>query len=429
MDIHVVQQGDTISGIARQYGVSPQRLAADNGISLAGGHSLVVGQALIVLHPAEVYTARPGDTLLSIAQGHGISVMELLQNNPTLSLERGVSPGQSLVIRFEGGRSRVITLGGYAYPYIQPEVLERALPFMTSLTIFGYGFTEEGELIAIDDQALINAAYRYQAAPIFLLSSITEDGTFSTQRASLLFNSPALQSRVIDNMLETMTRKGYLGVDIDFEFIESSDAEGYLGFLRNVTQRMHEYGFTVNVDLAPKVSADQPGLLYEAHDYAAIGAIADTVFLMTYEWGYTYGPPMAVAPIDKVRQVAQYAVSEIPPEKILLGLPNYGYDWPLPYEKGVTQATSIGNQYAVDLAARHGAEIAFDERAQSPTFRYVSGAGIEHEVWFEDVRSMQAKFDLMDELGLLGGGYWNLMRPFAQNWALVSDRYGIRKIL
>lgn len=136
---------------------------------------------------------------------------------------------------------------------------------------------------------------------------------------------------------------------------------------------------------------------------------------------------MAVAPLDKVRQVVAYGVTEIPPQKILMGLPNYGYDWLLPFEKGVTRATSIGNQYAVEIAAKNRASIRFDETAQSPYFEYWDLLGRKHVVWFEDVRSMQAKFQLMDEYSLLGGGYWNLMRPFNQNWGLLATRYEIRK--
>ena len=117
--------------------------------------------------------------------------------------------------------------------------------------------------------------------------------------------------------------------------------------------------------LAPKVSADQRGLLYEGIDYRLLGENSDQVLLMTYEWGYTYGPPMAVAPINKVRQVLDYAVQEIPAEKILMGVPNYGYDWPLPFERGVTEARTIGNVEAVLLAAEYYAEIRFDETAQT----------------------------------------------------------------
>lgn len=81
-----------------------------------------------------------------------------------------------------------------------------------------------------------------------------------------------------------------------------------------------------------------------------IGAAANSVLLMTYEWGFTYSIPMAVAPVNKVRQVIEYAITEIPSAKIDMGIPNYGYDWPLPYEKGVTRARTIGNIEAVNIA-------------------------------------------------------------------------------
>lgn len=135
---------------------------------------------------------------------------------------------------------------------------------------------------------------------------------------------------------------------------------------------------------------------------------------------------MAVAPIFQVRKVLDYAVTEIPREKIRLGIPNYGYDWPLPFEKGVTKAKTIGNVEAVQIAVKQGAEILFDEQAQSPYFTYEEN-GILHEVWFEDVRSMQAKFDLIREYGLNGAGYWQIMRFFRANWMLLADQFEIIK--
>ena len=165
--------------------------------------------------------------------------------------------------------------------------------------------------------------------------------------------------------------------------------------------------------------------LYEGKDYRALGEAADHVLLMTYEWGYTYGPPMAVAPLPQVRDVVEYAVTEIPASKINLGIPNYGYDWPLPYERGVTRAQTLGNVQAVQLAIARGAAIEFDETAQSPYFNYVED-GTEHEVWFEDARSIAAKLSLIPEYGLSGAGYWNLMRPFAQNWLVLDSLFHIQ---
>ena len=165
--------------------------------------------------------------------------------------------------------------------------------------------------------------------------------------------------------------------------------------------------------------------MYEAHDYAALGAAADYVLLMTYEWGYTYGPPMAVAPLPNVRRVLDYAVTEIPPEKICLGIPNYGYDWPLPYRQGETQAQSLSNQEAVAAAVAYGAAIQYDETAQSPWFRYTAADGAIHEVWFEDARSISEKLRLIRLYGLHGAGYWNLDRPFPQGWTVLNALWDV----
>ena len=134
---------------------------------------------------------------------------------------------------------------------------------------------------------------------------------------------------------------------------------------------------------------------------------------------------MAVAPIASVRRVLEYAVTEFPPEMALLGMPNYAYDWTLPFVSGESRARLIGNQEAVALAAREGAEIRFDETAQTPWFTYTDGGGGIHEVWFEDARSVDAKFDLVEEFGLRGLGYWNFMRPFVANFSLLNLRFRI----
>ena len=427
MVIHTVEPGDTVWNIANRYGVSPSRIISDN--SIPNPSSLVIGQALVILIPELIYTVRPGDTIQSISERFGVSQITLLQLNPDLIFSPYLRTGQGIIIRLQEEKRRQMTVNGYAYPYIDHHVLRRCLPYLSTLTIFGYGFTLTGELIPIDDDPLIELAKRYQTAPVMLLSSVTEDGNFNSQRANILFRDTSLQDKVFENILAVMDAKGYIGLDIDFEFVNTDDAGDFQNFLRRAGEKLHSAGYFLHVDLAPKTSANQRGLLYEAHDYAAIGALADTVLLMTYEWGYTYGPPMAVAPLDKVRQVVEYGVSAIPSEKILLGLANYGYDWILPYEKQVTRATAIGNEYAVEIAGRYGVPIHFEEPSASPTFEYWGRIGRKHVVWFEDARSMERKFDLMEEFSLKGGGYWNLMRPFNQNWALLSARYEIQKLL
>lgn len=136
---------------------------------------------------------------------------------------------------------------------------------------------------------------------------------------------------------------------------------------------------------------------------------------------------MAVAPINKVEQVVRFAVSQIPPEKIFMGIPNYGYDWTLPYIKGQSRARSLGNVQAVEQAVQAGAPIRFDAEAQSPHYNYWRERS-EHEVWFEDARSIRAKLALAGEYQLRGVSVWNIMRYFPQLWLVLNQLYDIEKL-
>ena len=145
-------------------------------------------------------------------------------------------------------------------------------------------------------------------------------------------------------------------------------------------------------------------------------------------WFYTYGPPMAVAPLPNVRQVVEYALTEIPASKIWLGVPSTATTGRSPFCAGTYQGSVHFPQEAVARAVRYGVDIQYSEQAQAPWYRYTDGYGITHEVWFEDARSIQAKLALIPEYGLYGVGYWNLMRPFPQNWRVLNALYRIRTV-
>ena len=269
-------------------------------------------------------------------------------------------------------------------------------------------------------------ARQYGVRPLLVLTTLGEDGQFSGERAHRLFQDTTSRSALIENLAQTLAAQGFAGVDIDFEFVPPEDAAAYAAFVRDVRARLEPAGYTVLVALAPKTSGDQRGLLYEAHDYRALGAAADYALLMTYEWGYALSEPMAIAPLDKVAQVVRYAVSVIPPEKLLLGIPNYAYDWQLPYIQGQSRARTLGSVQAVEQAVQVGAPIRYDENAQSPHYNYWRDRA-EHEVWFEDARSIRAKLALAGEYQLHGVSVWNIMRWFPQLWLVLNNLYEIEK--
>jgi spore germination protein len=423
MLIHTVKQGNTLESIAKMHDVP---LFVLNALNSPPAPELVVGQTIVVRRPLRLYTVQAGEILSDIAVKTSTDIYLLMRNNPQI-VGRELYSGESLVIRYDDEKQtgRAVLINAYAYPYTDRSLIIKALPYLTMLTIFTYGFSEDGELISPDDDELIALAYSYGVKPVMLLSTLTSDGSFSNELADVLLNSEYLQDILIQKIIANMQSKGYYALDIDFEYVPQRDKEAYAAFVKRLTEQLNKAGFLSLVALAPKTSSSQSGLLYEAHDYFALGRAANLALTMTYEWGYTYGPPMAVAPINKVNEVLSYAVTEIPPQKLLMGIPLYGYDWKIPYEKGVSKATSISPQQAIVIAYENGAEILYNEASQAPYFRY---GGDTHEVWFEDAKSIQAKLALLDRYSLAGIGYWNLARDFPQNWAVLNALHNILKL-
>lgn len=422
MDIHVVRPGDTMYRLAQQYGVPMERLIQDN--QLPDPSQLVVGQTIVVQYPELTHTVRAGDSLYSIAQMHNTTAAQLLRNNPSLRGRDLIYPGQVIVVRYASKPRGALTVNAYAYPSVDRDLLRATLPYLSLLTPFTYRF-DEGDLIPLRDEALVNAALQSRVAPVLHLSNLDEDERFSGELAHELLEDEEDQRKLIENILRTADRKGYRWVDVDFELVPGEDARAYAGFLARLRQALAPSGRPLAAALAPKTSADQPGRLYEGIDYQLIARSVDFALLMTYEWGNVASPPMAVAPLPQVRRVVEYALTEFTPNQLFLGIPNYGYDWSLPYRPG-SRARSLNNVEAVRLAWDRHSAIRYDEQVQAPWFRYVDDRGGEHEVWFEDARSIKAKLDLAFDYGLYGVGYWNLDRPFPQNWAVLNAMADIR---
>ncbi|MBR6719819.1 MAG: LysM peptidoglycan-binding domain-containing protein [Clostridia bacterium] len=422
MIIHTVSRGESLYSIANTYGINYLFLAEQNGIMPP--YMITEGQSLIILTPEKEYTVREGDSLYSVSRSFGITEKELLRNNPSLIGSEYLPVGKNLVISFTDKKRGRLSVNGYAYPSISKDTLNYALAYLTYLTPFTYEATGDGSLISIDDSDLIASAESAKVKTLLSVSTLSPSGGFSSEASDAILNSISSKNALLKEISATAANLSYDGVDMDFEYIYGRNASAYANLLGELSGIFNPDKITV-VAVAPKTRADQAGVLYEGHDYRLLGYNANKVFLMTYEWGYTYGPPLAVAPINRVREVVNYALSEIPQNKIWMGVPNYGYDWTLPYVSGESRARAISNVAAINIARRYGVPIRFNETSASPYFNYTDSSGRNHEVWFEDARSILAKLDLVSEKGLSGIGIWNLMNSFPTLFTIINALYDI----
>ncbi|MEK3888903.1 glycoside hydrolase family 18 protein [Bacillus sp. FSL K6-3431] len=426
MQIHIVESTQTLGAIAARYSVTANVIAEAN--ELPNPDQLVVGQALVIPIVGSFYWVEPGDSFWSIGRKLGIPYQELARingitiNHPlTIGMRLYIPPKQKTNREFN---AYVEPLGGSVSEALESST-RKAAPYLTYLSPFGYLAKRDGSLTP---PPLNNfpAIARDNNNLLVMVIANQENGQFSTELVHVLLTNEQVRNTFLTNIINEAKRVGFGDIHFDLERILPTDREAYNQFLRIARDRLHAEGLMISTALAPKTSGTQQGEWYEGHDYQAHGDIVDYTVIMTYEWGYSGGPAMAVSPIGPVRQVLEYALTVIPANKILMGQNLYGYDWTLPFEQGTT-AKAVSPQQAIQIAANNQVAIQYDETSQAPFFHYTAEDGKNHEVWFEDARSIQAKFDLVKELKLRGVSYWKLGLSFPQNWLLITDNFEIVK--
>lgn len=427
MQIHVVQPGQSLFGIAQSFNTSVASIA--NANELSNPARLVVGQALVIPIVGRFHWVQQGQSLYTISQMYGLSVAELARIN-AIPASSAIQVGLRLYIPPQP--KTTIDVMVYAEPRTQQEVealtneLRGKSNYVSYLGIFSYRANRDGTLDSPDPGNIPTIASAAGIRATLVISNL-EEYQFSADLAHELFTNDVAANRLFANAIQIAHRLGYTDIHFDFELLRPEDRELYNAFLRNARDSFQAAGLFISSALGPKTKPTKTSI-YGAHDYAAIGNIVNLASLMTYEWGYMYSSPQAISPIGAVRAVAEYALSKMPKQKILLGQNLYGYDWTAPYPpQGGAPAKAVSSKQAIELALRENVVIQYDQLAQAPFFRYTDDAGRLHEVWFEDARSIQAKFDLVKQLNLRGMMYWKLGLSFPQNWLLLSDNFNIRK--
>lgn len=430
MDIYVVQQGDNIYSIADRYGVSVEKLIQDNGLIYP--YNLVIGQTIVIAYPKQSHTVQEGDTLQSIADSYNVSLMQLLRNNLFLLDREYIYQGESLVISYNTSSS--ITTNGFAYAFIKPEVLVRNLPNLTYLSVFNYTATEGGDIIEYqDDTEIIKISKEFGVIPLLMLTTLSLQGVPNIEVAFNILLNEEFQERNINQFIEIIKRKGYLGLNIIFNYLNKENQSLYFNFAQRISNRLQQEGLifliTINYDLQ---IVDKKIVIGEV-DYLKLSTYTDGMIFLKLVWGINYNPPEPVSNIGHLRAFTDYIVaSNVPLDKIHIGKPILGYDWKLPYIPDRSSAASLSINSALNLAYEAGAIIQFDEESQTPFYYYNElfiSVPSEHVVWFIDARSIDALNKLISDYDLNGNGIWNIMIYYPQLWTIIIAQFDIIKLL
>lgn len=423
MTVYTVQPGDTIESIAEKFNVPYERLIQQNIVQPDIG--LVVGQDLVITDPEIVYYAQNEDTLQSIAQAYGVSITELLQNNPLLSDRNNLIAGEEVIISYV--KEDELEVNGYAFFYISVDTLKRTLPYLTYLSIAGYQTTASGSINAPDDKTIIQITRAYGVAPLMLCSTLDRQGMGSYDIMHTIINNKNIQEIYINNILRVLRERNLAGVNYGCQFILKEDLQKYIDFLAEVKLRLSEKGYIVIISMIPSTYGFDPEGVNDTTYYYQIGQIADRVVLISYQWTYATFSLVEQTTVKFLEKYVQYAITQIPPEKILVGITRVAYDWQLPFIEDESRVNALSNASSISLANDLGVEISFDEETQTPYFYYTI-EGIEYFVWFKDAKTIISILDLVNRYQLRGISVWSIMDYEPQIWTIINSRYRITKL-
>ncbi|HKM00400.1 MAG TPA: LysM peptidoglycan-binding domain-containing protein, partial [Mobilitalea sp.] len=388
---------------------------------------LVVGETIVVRIPEITYIIQEGDTLEGIAETYGIAISELLRNNLFLSDIDYIYPGETIVISYVGDKIRAISTNSYTFPFIDLKVLRKTLPFLTYLTVFSYKATAKGEIIGIDDTAIIQEAKAFGVAPIMMVEALAQSIEEEIDTLHSILSSHEIHEKFFDNLLSILQLKGYSGVDINTPYIYPGDRILYDEFLIELANRVSAAGFIIFYTFSIRIFQLLTGTIFNEFDYSGIGDNAEGITLISFDFGYSEGIPPGTISLDTFRRFFDYASGLLPPDKIFLGLSTIGYVWKYPYIPAVSRGMALNYNSAIDIAYNNNVDISFDETTNIAYFQFVTND--EYIVRFWDARSMDTFIKLVPEFGLKGINIWNIMNWFPQLWLVVSSQYDIIKVL
>jgi spore germination protein YaaH len=298
----------------------------------------------------------------------------------------------------------------------EPDLLTTAAPWWYAPTVEG-GVVEQHPRFTDTGDDVVRTL-RERGLRVMPTIANHREGEWDFEVVPRLIADKGARSAHVDNLVALVDDRGYDGIVIDYELLGADDRDNFTAFITELGARLHDDERRLAVALHAQASDEGSGGHNVAQDYRAIGAAVDEVHLMTYDLHYDESEPGPIAPLPWVADVLDYATERIPPEKLLLGVGLFGYDWPPDQPADGLQLHEVAER----IAGNDG-EQGWDEDAQSPWFTYRAD-GVDRAIWYEDARSVAAKLAMVDEYDLGGAFLWRLGGVPDDVWEAAEQTLG-----
>ena len=255
---------------------------------------------------------------------------------------------------------------------------------------------------------------------------------FGQESLTTLLSNYFNRQNAINNLLDLVVNAGADGIDIDFELVPASQRENLVLF-------MQELSFAFHNELDdPIITMATPAIDWSnAWDYESLAAITDGLFIMGYNYFYSgssnAGP---VAPLGGYFYDIEYTLNDYldktnnQTDKLILGLPYYGYDWPVVNDLINSGTTGYGTvrTYAEARNLSQFHESFWDDISNSSWFTYLNDQW--RQTWYDDSSSLSFKYQFAKEKDLQGIGIWALGYDDNYNelWDVLENHFASYQI-
>lgn len=309
----------------------------------------------------------------------------------------------------------------------------------------------DGSKVYIKDHLSASTAQstlrKLQGQDVKILPSIT-DGTGKGRMAKTLSGRDTRAVHV-KSIVDLVLDRGYDGIDLDYETFAFTDGSStwsatrpdWVKFVDELAAALHAEGKLLSVTVPAMTDKE-----YWVYDYAAMGKSADYVRIMAYD--YSVSSPGPIAPLSWVKKVAAFAGSQIPKDKVELGIPVYGRNW----YTGKTGTCPVGQSIKTSNYAMTGANAlqSLAEDGVSPgqatrgasgelsvsyeiVYRGLDGDGqktsctVKRTAYFADATSVADRVRVAREAGLGGAALWTIGGESSAQWPAVRSAVGTAK--
>lgn len=382
---YVVKKGDSLFGIASKFDISVSDLRKWNNLN---SDTIYVGQLLRVVPPSV------------IIEGPGPSLDEI----------------DIIPYKFD-------TVLGFTVKYYEGHLgsytsLKTYNDKITEVATFSHGMKSDGTLLVdYPHNEILNYSDEKGIKSLMLIHN-AQGGSFQKALAEDVLENPILRNKLVKSVVNEIEKYGYDGVEVDIEGIGADTRAEYTSFIKELKAELGPKGYIVSATLPAKTADYINDNWTGAYDYRAVGQYADRVVLMTYDEHWSGGTPGPVASYGWVEKVINFAVKEVPPDKVVMGIAAYGYDWTIEGKNGKAVTSSEINNYV----KKYGGQILWNDTFKVPYYRYQDENGNDRIVWFENAQSTQFKMKLAKEKGLQGIAIWRLGLENKDFWSGISSK-------